>query len=409
MEKKKFKLNKKILIVLLLIVVIGGIGAFVFLKSSVDVEVDTAVNADIYRSIEDTGVVRSERIQDLQAAWNGEVLSILVEVGDEVKAGDVLVSIDDSVFKYQLESLEYQIKSLESNIAYLADPYSALLLENYKGSVKIAKENFLKAKSDYENAKELFELGAISKSEIDSLELLSTVGEMSYIMALNESNAASMGGDADVVQQYNFQLKSLIPQLESLENQINKSQIKAFFDGTVSEIYVQEGEYVMPMSQVVQIYENQYYVESSLLEESMILMEMDAPVEISFDTIIVEGSVRKIHPTIKTVFSDLGVAQQKGIVEIALENEFSLMGREVDLIFMLGRRQGVLTVDMNALIRCGSDDYVFVAQDNMAQLRKVSVGAKGNERYERLEGLKEKDIVIINPGDEIEDGDRISY
>ena len=409
MDKTKLKFDKRILIVLLAIVVIGGIGAYVFLNSSEDVEIDTVTKTDIYRSLEDTGVVRSERSRDLQATGTGEVLSILVEIGDEVKAGDVLVSIDDTAYKYQLESLEYQIKSLESNIAYLAEPYSDLSLENYKGSVRIANENYQKAKSDYENAKKLFELGAISKSELDSLKVLSTVGYMNYIMALNESSAASMGGDSDVVQQYNFQLKALIPQLESLEDQISKSQIKAPFDGIVSEVYVQEGEYVMPMSQVVQVYENKYYVESSLLEESMILMEMDAPVEINFDNVITEGYVRKIHPTIKTVYSDLGVAQQKGIVEIAIEDEFDLMGREVNLVFMLGRRQEVITVDMNAMVRLGNEDYVFVAQDNLAQLLKVKVGAKGNNRYEILEGLNENDLVIINPSDDLEDGDKISY
>lgn len=409
MDKTKHKFDKRILIVLLAIIVIGGIGAYIFLNSSEDVEVDTVTKADIFRSIEDTGIVRSEHSRDLQATGNGEVLSILVEIGDEVKAGDVVVSIDDSAYKYQLESLEYQIKSLESNIAYLAEPYSDLSLENYKGSVSIANENYQIAKSDYENAKKLFELGAISKSELDSLKVLSSVGYINYIMALNKSSDASVGGDSDVVQQYSFQLKSLVPQLESLEDQINKSQIKAPFDGIVSEVYVQEGENVMPMSQVVQIYENDYYVESSLLEESMILMEMDATVEINFDNVITEGYVRKIHPTIKTVYSDLGVAQQKGIVEISLEDEFSLMGREVNLLFMLGRRQDVITVDMNAMIRLENKDYVYVAQDNIAQLTKVKVGAKGNNRYEILEGLKENDVVIINPSDELEDGDKISY
>ncbi|MBN2261112.1 MAG: biotin/lipoyl-binding protein [Clostridiales bacterium] len=409
MGKINFGSKNKMIIILLVIVVIGGIGVWAFLKSSADVEIDTVAKADIYRSIEDTGIVRSKRIQDLQAAGNGEVLSISVEVGDKVKAGDVLVAIDDSAFKYQLESLEYQIKSLESNIAYLADPYSDLSLENYKSSVKIAKENFLKAKSDYENAKELFAIGAISKSEIDSLELLSTVGEMSYIMALNESSAASKGGDDDVIQQYNYQLKSLIPQLEFLENQIKKSLIKSPFDGIVSEIYVKEGEYVLPMSHVAQIYENQYYVESSLLEESFVQMEMDAPVEVSFDNVSAEGFVSKIYPTIKTVISDLGVSQQKGVVDITVNHEFTLIGREVDLVFMIGRRQGVLTIDKDALIKHENDDYVLVANDNKAELRKVSVGAKGNERFEILEGLKENEKVIIDPGDEIKDGDKISY
>jgi multidrug efflux pump subunit AcrA (membrane-fusion protein) len=393
----------------LAVAVVGILAVWLLLGSSVDVEVDTASKADIYRSIEDTGKVRSERSLDLPSAGNGKILSILVEIGDKVKAGDLLASIDDKALSYQLQSLDYQIKSLESNISYLAKPNSDLSLANYRASAKIAEENYLKAKSDYENAKTLFEEGAISKSEFDSLELLSTVGEMNYIIASNDSRVASKGGDDDVLNQYDFQLKSLIPQLESLQNQITEYQIKAPFDGTISDIFVEEGESVTAMSSVIQISEDKYYVESNLLEESLVLMEMDAPVEISFDTVVAEGYVRKIHPTIKKVVSDLGVFQQKGIVEIATEHEFRIIGREVNLNFMLSRRQDVLTIDKDALIRRGRIDYVFVAKDNKAELREVSVGAKGNARYEILEGLEENDIVIINSGDEIEDGDSISY
>jgi len=409
MDKKKLESKKSMIILLIGSVVVVALGVFLFLGSASDVEVDSAVKADIYRTIEDTGKVRSERSLNLPALGNGRVLSINVESGDVVKAGDVLVSIDDSALRYQLESLEYQIKSLESNILYLADPYSDLSLENYRSSVKIAKENFEKAKSDYENAKTLFELGAISESELDSLELLSTVGEMTYIMAYNDSSAASKGGDDDIVQQYNFQLKSLIAQLESLNEQIDESRIKAPFDGTVSEIFVEEGEYVMSMSPVVNIYENQYYIEASLLEDSFMQIEMDAPVEINFGTGLIEGVVRKIYPEIKTVYSDLGVAQQKGIVEIDTVQDFEIMGREVELKFMLSRRQNVLTVDKDALLRFGRDDYLFIVQDKRAVLAEVSVGAKGNERCEILDGLQENDIVIINPSDELKDGDKVSY
>ncbi|MBK5252727.1 MAG: HlyD family efflux transporter periplasmic adaptor subunit [Peptostreptococcaceae bacterium] len=125
--------------------------------------------------------------------------------------------------------------------------------------------------------------------------------------ALDEFGIASKGGDDDVLKQYDFQLKSLMTLLESLQNQIKDYRIKAPFDGTVSDIFVEEGETVAAMGSVIQICENRYYVESNLLEESLVLMEMGAPVEISFDTVVAEGYVRKIHPTIKTVVSDLGV------------------------------------------------------------------------------------------------------
>ena len=401
--------KRNLILALLALAAVGALVVWLLLGSSADVESDTAKKADIYRSIEDTGKVRSERSLDLPAAGNGKVLSILVEVGDMVKEGDLLVSMDDKALGYQLKSLDYQIKALESNISHLAKPYSNLSLANYRASAKIAEENYLKAKSDYENALTLYEAGAISKSELDSLELLSSVGEMNYIMASNESSAASMGGDDDVLMQYDYQLKSLMTQLESMNDEIREYQIRAPFDGTVGDIFVEKGESVTAMSPVVQVFEDKYYVESSLLEESFVQMEMDAPVEIFFDNEVAEGYVRKIHPTIKTVVSDLGVFQQKGIVEIAVDRDFSLIDREVELVFKLGMREGVLTVDKDALIKRGRTDCVFTIENGRARLKEVSVGSKGNTRSEILQGLEENDIVVVNPGEDIEDGDKISY
>jgi len=401
--------KRNLILALLALAAVGALIVWLLVDWSADVEVDTAKKADIYRTIDDTGKVRSERSLDLPAAGNSKVLSILVEVGDKVKEGDLLVSMDDKSLGYQLKSLNYEIKALESSISHLAKPYNNLSLENYRASAKIAEENYNKAKSDYENALTLYEAGAISKSELDSLELLSSVGEMNYIMASNESSAASKGGDDDVLMQYGFQLKSLTTQLESMKDEISEYQIRAPFDGTVGDIFVENGEFVTAMSPVVQVFEDKYYVESSLLEESFVQMESNAPVEIFFDNEAAEGHVRKIHPSIKTVVSDLGVFQQKGIVEIAVDHDFSIIDREVQLVFKLGMREGVLTVDNNSLIKRGRTDCVFKIENNRARLKEVSVGSKGNSRSEILEGLEEGDIVVANPGDDMEDGDKISY
>ncbi len=401
--------KRNLILALLALAAVGALIVWLLVDWSADVEVDTAKKADIYRTIDDTGKVRSERNLDLAAAGNAKVLSILVEVGDKVKEGDLMISMDDKALGYQLKSLNYEIRALESNISHLAKPYNNLSLENYRASAKIAEENYNKAKSDYENALTLYEAGAISKSELDSLELLSSVGEMNYIMASNESSAASKGGDRDVLMQYDYQLKSMTTRLESLKDQISEYQIRAPFDGTVGDIFVEKGQSITAMSPVVQVFEDRYYVEASLLEESFVQMEMDAPVEIFFDNEAAEGYVRKIHPTIKTVVSDLGVFQQKGIVEIALDHDFSIIDREVQLVFKLGMREGVLTVDSNAVVKQGRKDYVFTVDRKRVNKKEVSVGARGNARSEILEGLEEGDIVVANPGDDIEDGDKVSY
>ena len=88
MDKKK-----GIAMVLLTTVVIVVIGIFLYLQTAEKVEVDTVIKTDIYRTVEDTGKVKSERTIDLKAVGNGKILSIEVEPGDNVKVGDLLVLI----------------------------------------------------------------------------------------------------------------------------------------------------------------------------------------------------------------------------------------------------------------------------------------------------------------------------
>ncbi len=408
MRKINFKSKKSIAFMVILILSSIGIGAYYFMQSEI-VEIDTVIVEGIHETIKDSGVVMSENMLNLLSLGSGKVLMVEVEIGDVVKKDDVLITIDDKNLKLQLEALSYDVKSLESNISYLTKPYDNLALENYKDSARISKENLEKSRKDYENGLILFGSGAISKSELDSLELLFNISEMSYTMALNESNLASKGSDDNLVQQYSYQLKSLETQVEMLAQQIEDYVIKAPFDGIISEIYVSENEYIMFASPVIQIYKDEYYIVSNLLEDDLIFINKDTPVVIKFGGEEIKGSIRKIHPTIKSIISDLGVSQLKGVVEIDIDYEFSLLGKEVDIEFIIAENESTLTIDKNAIVKYNGDNYVFLADNNKAVLQLVALGIKGNKRYEILEGLDEGDTVIINPSEFIEDGVKISY
>lgn len=385
-----------------------GMGAYYFMQSEI-VEIDTAIVEEIHETIKDSGVVMSENMLNLLSLGSGRVLMIEVEIGDVVKKDDVLATIDDKDLKLQLEALSYDVQSLESNISYLTKPYDNLTLENYKDSARISKENLENSRKDYENGLILFESGAISKSELESLELLFNINEMNYTMALNESNLASKGSDDNLLQQYSYQLKSLEIQLEMLTRQIEEYVIKAPFDGIISDVFISEDEYVMFATPAIQIYKDEYYIVSNLLEDDLTLINKDTPVVIKFGGEEAKGSIRKIHPTIKSIISDLGVSQLKGVVEIDTDHEISLLGKEVDVEFIIKENDSTLTIDKDAVVKYNGDDYVFLAGTNKAVLQLVTLGIKGVKRYEVLEGLDEGDIIIINPSEHIEDGVKISY
>lgn len=72
------------------------------------VEVESVKRGDIDKYIEETAVVKLENEKAVYAAAGGRILEVLAEVGDTVKAGDVLARLDNSDIKFQIKTLEFK-------------------------------------------------------------------------------------------------------------------------------------------------------------------------------------------------------------------------------------------------------------------------------------------------------------
>ena len=78
------------------------------------------------------------------------------------------------------------------------------------------------------------------------------------------------------------------------------------------------------------------------------------------------------------------------------------------LNIVVDERAGAVTVPRAAVFSMDGKDYVYVAAEGRAALREVSVGIKGESRYEALFGVEEGDAVIVSPGDDVYDGVRVN-
>ena len=108
-------------VAVLLLLIFGGIGTFLFGKFSmlagmdftsppVTVAVATA-REDVWETeLEAVGTIRATRGVELSAETSGEIIAISANSGDSVIAGDLIVTLNDSV---ELASRERQIANLE--------------------------------------------------------------------------------------------------------------------------------------------------------------------------------------------------------------------------------------------------------------------------------------------------------
>ncbi|MDD5930776.1 MAG: efflux RND transporter periplasmic adaptor subunit [Spirochaetales bacterium] len=116
--KLKMKLSKKTKIIfftiigILLILLILFIIRTVLSNKKKGGAVFYTANVETYENvIEISGTVSAAQEQTLQALSAGTVTAVYVKAGDHVKAGDVLIQLDDSEQLYQLEKQDYEMQT----------------------------------------------------------------------------------------------------------------------------------------------------------------------------------------------------------------------------------------------------------------------------------------------------------
>jgi HlyD family secretion protein len=122
-----------------------------------------------------------------------------------------------------------------------------------------------------------------------------------------------------------------------------------------------------------------------------------------------EGNVRLVEPSAFLKISALGVEEQR--VNVIVDFKDPPKNREslgdafrVEARIVIGVSDNVLTVPVGALFRHNGEWAVFVIQNGKTTLRPVKVGRNNGIDAEILEGLEEKDRVVLHPGDRVRDG-----
>lgn len=125
------------------------------------------------------------------------------------------------------------------------------------------------------------------------------------------------------------------------------------------------------------------------------------------------GRVARVEPVAFTKVSALGIEEQRVNVVVALAPEALGVagalgeGFHVDARIVTAAQDDVLTVPAAALVRDGPRWRVFVVEDGRARARAVEVRARHAEAAWIAEGLRAGETVVLFPGERLGDGQRV--
>lgn len=389
---------KKTLVLSLLIIIIGagfflGVKNF-FLKnelqedtkkteeSKVSAESPLAVKtATVDRgrlviSLKSPGEAVTEKIIQMKAEVGGKIRSILIDEGQHVKKDELLVEIDDKVYQLELESQE----------ADRLRVLSELLLEKQfafsnTGGSSQKKEKISAAEEEFRKARQLFQQGMISQDEFEDISRKYELALIEAGQRREEIRAAAKG-----LTQAEIRVKKAKMDLE-------KTKIRAPFDGVITDIKVSPGQHVSPGNELFTLVNiEKIMVHVKVLESEVRKIKAGREARVKFSAYpgrefmgIVKAISPLIQPEDKTCKVIVSVSNPREEIKPGMHAEVEIAAEIYD---------DCLIVPQNAILVRGGRKLVFVVEDGLAKWRYIQTG-KENELYaEVLEGVEEGDLVI---------------
>jgi HlyD family secretion protein len=179
---------------------------------------------------------------------SGPVTQVLVQEGQQVKAGAPLMRIDDSVQKATTEQLRLQSEAALVALQELkAQPRKETLAVN-KAQVVQAESNLTTARDQYEKRRESYELDkrSISKDVVDTAKDAVAQAVTGLQVAVKQYELTKAGAWVYDIENQKKQVEALKQAYQSANALLVKYTVKAQADGIVLTVNAAPGSYVSP-------------------------------------------------------------------------------------------------------------------------------------------------------------------
>lgn len=187
-----------------------------------------------------------------------------------------------------------------------------------------------------------------------------------------------------------------------IEAQIDKSEIRAPFDGVIGLKYVSEGSYISPTTQIASLQNiDRIKVDFSVPERyARIISEGDRIVfRVQTADSVFEGSIYAIEPEIDPETRTL---QIRAISDN--QNADLLPGSFANIELILEETENALTVPSIALVPELGGQYVYLFKDGQAAKTPVRTGIRSEAKVEITSGLSPGDTVLTSGLLQVQDG-----
>jgi HlyD family secretion protein len=239
-----------VIAIVLVAVAFGALFAYQKLNAAVPVQVvqvqspmnESAAGEQVILTA--TGYIVAAHKIEVASKVVGRVAWIGVEKGDKVKAGQVLVRLENDEYRAQLLQDQGQLANLQAKLEELQNGSRPEEIERARADTEQAKADLENAKVSLDRTKQLVRDGVLSKQSLDDAQAKYD-GDRAKVASLQHTlDLTVLGPRKEEIAQVRGQIEQARGGLEYAQTQLDNTIIKAPVTGTILDRNVEKGEFV---------------------------------------------------------------------------------------------------------------------------------------------------------------------
>jgi len=417
-------------------------------SSSTTQQTATVQRGNLTATLGAAGTVAAQAQVALTFQASGQVKSVNVQVGEQVRAGQVLAQLDATAlemavskaqlaYRTALVKLEQtkegptdaELQSAQASLSSAQAAYQAALTKYNltDAQLAVARAQVDKAAATVQRAQLAYEWEANNwpnadptqsrqKETLDDAQEAYALALAAYNQQAAAINDSALRSAASAVAQAQYTLDNLLNtpsaedvaaveaavkqaevSLKQAQLQLAQASLTAPFGGTIANIYAQVGQQAGTSTQIAMLADlSQLNLAVTLGETDLPKVKVGQPAQITLDALpgqVFTGTVTAID-LVGTTSS--GVVSYAATVSIDNAADSLRPGMNANVNLILSQRENVLLVPNRAVKSVNGRKTVTVVNGGQSSTVQVTLGLSGDTQSQVVSGLSEGDVVVIN-------------
>ncbi|MGE0681653.1 MAG: efflux RND transporter periplasmic adaptor subunit [Candidatus Binatia bacterium] len=319
----------------------------------------------------------------LSAKVPGRIAELMADFGSLVEEGQALARIEQRDYQLHVQQAEAALAQARVRLGLTPTGSDGQVDPERTGAVRQARALLEDARQKRDRMAALVEKGFVAETEFDSADAAYKVALSGYQDAREE------------IRNRQALLMQRRAELDLARQRLADTVIHAPFDGVIQTKHASVGEYLdtsAPVFTLVRM--DPLRLRAEVPERAAYKVKAGQKVRVTVEgnPNVYEGRLTRLGPTIDEQNRML-------TVEADVRNPGALRpGSFVRIDIVTDEADQAITVPTSAIVSFAGVEKVFVVQDAKAAEKSITTGHRADDWTEVVAGLKNGDVVIVEPG-----------